>query len=167
MGRQGMRGRRELHHVALPGRSSRVLSGHRVRLVQVSAVDGPRSGGLAERSSSRRGPRPTTGHALTRPAPSRPPLALPGARNRAVVLLARMGPVAVPPLVVALEGARTATARSGAADALGRIGDSRAVSRLIHALEDPVMTVRPASMVALQRPEAMHSVPRIARLLGA
>ena len=89
-----------------------------------------------------------------------------GARNRAVVLLARMGPVAVPPLVVALEGARTATERSGAADALGRIGDSRAVSRLIHALEDPVMTVRRASMVALQRLEAMNAVPRIARLLG-
>src|SRR5437667_5711201 len=89
-----------------------------------------------------------------------------GARNRAVILLARMGPVAVPPLVVALEGARTATERSGAADALGRIGDSRAVSRLIHALEDPVMTVRRASMVALQRLEAMNAVPRIARLLG-
>jgi len=73
-----MRGRRELHHVALPGRSSRVLSGHRVRLDQVSAVDGPRSDGLAERSSSRRGPRPTTGYAQPRPAPSRPPLALPG-----------------------------------------------------------------------------------------
>ena len=89
-----------------------------------------------------------------------------GARNRAVVLLARMGPVAVPPLVVALEGARTATERWGAADALGRIGDSRAVSRLIHALEDPAMTVRRASMVALQRLEAMNAVPRIARLLG-
>src|SRR5213080_3697773 len=87
------------------------------------------------------------------------------ARNRAVILLARMGPVAVPPLVVALEGARTATERSGAADALGRIGDSRAVSRLIHALEDPAMTVRRASMVALQRLEAMNAVPRIARLL--
>src|SRR5213592_1572737 len=89
-----------------------------------------------------------------------------GARDRAVVLLARIGSVAVPPLVVALEGARTATERSGAADALGRIGDSRAVSRLIHALEDPVMTVRRASMVALQRLEAMNAVPRIARLLG-
>ena len=87
------------------------------------------------------------------------------ARNRAVILLARMGPVAVPPLVVALEGARTATERWGAADALGRIGDSRAVSRLIHALEDPAMTVRRAPMVALQRLEAMNAVPRIARLL--
>src|SRR5438552_9806898 len=44
-----------------------------------------------------------------------------GARDRAVVLLARMGPVAVPPLVVALEGARTATERSGAADAPGSV----------------------------------------------
>jgi len=82
-----------------------------------------------------------------------------------VILLARMGPFAVPPLVLALEGARTATERSGAADALGRIGDSRAVSRLIHALEDSAMIVRRASMVALQRLEAMNAVPRIARLL--
>jgi len=87
------------------------------------------------------------------------------ARNRAVVLIARLGPIAVPPLLVMLEGARTAAERWGAADALGRIGDSRAVARLLRALQDPAMTVRRASMVALLRLEAMNAVPRIARLL--
>ncbi len=87
------------------------------------------------------------------------------ARNRAVLLLARLGPIAVPPLLATLEGARTAAERWGAADALGRIGDSRAVARLLRALEDPAMTVRRASMVALLRLEAMNAVPRIARLL--
>src|SRR5438046_9214249 len=67
-----------------------------------------------------------------------------GARDRAVVLLARMGPVAVPPLVVALEGARTAPERSGAADALGRIGESRAVSRPIALVADARLTFRRA-----------------------
>src|SRR5437667_138437 len=48
------------------------------------------------------------------------------ARNRAVILMARMGPVAVPPLVVALEGARTATERWGpAGHPRAREGDSR------------------------------------------
>src|SRR5438445_1399225 len=87
------------------------------------------------------------------------------ARNRAVVLLARLGPIAVPPLCQTLESSRTATERSGAADALGRIGDSRAVSRLIRALADPAMTVRRAAMIALLRLEAMDAVPKIARLL--
>jgi len=87
------------------------------------------------------------------------------ARNRAVALIARLGPIAVPPLLVMLEGARTAVERGGAADALGRIGDSRAVARLLRALQDPAMTVRRASMIALLRLEAMNAVPRIVRLL--
>src|SRR5713101_474839 len=85
------------------------------------------------------------------------------ARNRVVALFARLGPIAVPPLLTMVEGARAATERAGAAESLGRIGDSRAVSRLIRALQDPAMTVRRASMVALQRLEAMNAVPRIAR----
>ena len=89
----------------------------------------------------------------------------PMARNRAVALLVRMGPLAVPPLLARLEGAETAAERWAAADALGRIGDSRAVARLLRALEDPAMTVRRASIVALLRLEAMNAVPRIARLL--
>src|SRR5436309_13913007 len=60
------------------------------------------------------------------------------ARNRAVILLARMGSVAGPPHGVALEGARTATERWGAADAPGRIGGSGAVSRLSQVLGDHV-----------------------------
>ena len=87
------------------------------------------------------------------------------ARNRAVVLLGRLGPIAVQALLTALDDARTAAERGGAGDALGRIGDSRAVSRLLRALEDPAMTVRRTSMVALLRLEAMNAVPRIARLL--
>src|SRR5438445_488846 len=35
------------------------------------------------------------------------------ARNRAVVLLARLGPIAVPPLLQTLESSRTATERAG------------------------------------------------------
>src|SRR3989449_6731530 len=89
----------------------------------------------------------------------------PMARNRAVALLVRMGPLAVPPLLARLEGAETAAERRAAADALGRIGDSRAVARLLRALEDPAMTVRRASIVALLRLEAMNAVPIIARML--
>src|SRR5256712_8018371 len=74
------------------------------------------------------------------------------ARNRALGLFARLGPIAVPPLLVALDTAKTATERLGAVDALGRIGDSRVVSRLGHPLEDPPMTVRPAPTVPLVAP---------------
>src|SRR3989442_2289919 len=87
------------------------------------------------------------------------------ARNRAVVLLARLGPIAVPPLLQTLESSRTATERSGAADALGRIGDSRAVSRLIRALVDPAMTARRAAIIALLRLEAIDALPKKSRLL--
>src|SRR5213594_1659592 len=73
------------------------------------------------------------------------------ARNRAVVLLARLGPMAVPALFARLDDAATAAERGGAADALGRIGDSRAVTRLIRALADPAMTVRRASVIAVLR----------------
>src|SRR6058998_1184662 len=52
------------------------------------------------------------------------------ARNRAVVLLGRLGPIAVQALLATLDDARTAAERGGAADALGRIGDSRAVTHL-------------------------------------
>src|SRR2546428_10613034 len=90
----------------------------------------------------------------------------PMARNRAVALLVRMGPLAVPPLLARLEGAETAAERWAAADALGRIGDSRAVARLLRALEDPAMTVRRASIVALLRLEAVDARPRIARRVG-
>src|SRR2546430_5419301 len=84
----------------------------------------------------------------------------PMARNRAVALLVRMGPLAVPPLLARLEAAETAAERRAAADALGRIGDSRAVARLLRALEDPAMTVRRGSIVALLRPAASNSLSR-------
>ncbi|HKZ98480.1 MAG TPA: HEAT repeat domain-containing protein [Thermoplasmata archaeon] len=83
------------------------------------------------------------------------------ARDKAVALLVRLGPVTVPALLKVLTGAKTATERRGAADALGRIGDSRAVPPLVRALEDPGMSVRRAAMVALLRLEAMDAVPRI------
>src|SRR2546427_1605658 len=66
------------------------------------------------------------------------------ARNRAVVLLARLGPIPVPPLLQTLETSRTAPDPSGPANALGRIGDSRAASRLIPPLPDPPLPVRRA-----------------------
>src|SRR2546425_7510489 len=90
----------------------------------------------------------------------------PMARHRAVALLVRMGPLAVPPLLARLEGAETAAERWAAADALGRIGDSRAVARLLRALEDPAMTVRRASVVALLRLGAVERRARIARPVG-
>src|SRR5207244_10918086 len=64
-----------------------------------------------------------------------------------------------------LEDSARAVEHGGAAGGLGRIGDSRAVTRLIRALADPAMTVRRASVMALLRLEAMNSVPRFARLL--
>src|SRR5256885_12554942 len=85
------------------------------------------------------------------------------ARNRAVVLLARLGPMAVPALFARLDDAATAAERGGAADALGRIGDSRAVTRLIRALADPAMNVRLASVIALLRLESMNAVRARAR----
>jgi HEAT repeat protein len=88
-----------------------------------------------------------------------------GARDRAVALLVRLGPVAVTPLLRVLAGGKTATERRGAADALGRIRDSRAVPALLKSLRDPGMSVRRAAMVALLRLEAMDAVPRIVRLL--
>src|SRR2546422_2171124 len=87
------------------------------------------------------------------------------ARNQVIVLLGRLGPIAFQALLTVLDDARTAAERGGAADALGRIGDSRAVTRLLQALEDPAMTVRRTSMVALLRLEAMNAVPRIARVV--
>src|SRR2546427_12032264 len=89
----------------------------------------------------------------------------PMARHRAVALLVRMGPLAVPPPLARLEGAETAAERWAAADALGRIGDSRAAARLLRALEDPAMTVRRASIVALLRLQATDAGARIARPL--
>src|SRR2546427_8868864 len=79
------------------------------------------------------------------------------ARNRALGLFARLGPIAVPPLLVALDTAKTATERSGAVDALGRIGDSRVVSRLLHPLGGPPVTVRGAPVRSLVAPWARGS----------
>src|SRR5207247_2137498 len=91
------------------------------------------------------------------------------ARNRAVVLLGRLGPIAFQALLPVLDDARTAAERGGAADALGRIGDSRAVTRLLRALEDSAMTVRRTSMVALLRLEKATRDPRksVARAAAA
>src|SRR2546428_6126085 len=86
------------------------------------------------------------------------------ARNRPVVLLARLGPMAVPALFARLDDAATAAERGGAADALGRIGDSRAVTRLLRALAEPALAVRPASVVALLRLGALHARLRVPRL---
>lgn len=88
------------------------------------------------------------------------------ARGKAVALLARMGPQIVPRLLETLKSAETAVERRAAAEALGLIGDSRSVSRLIRALKDPAMSVRRNAMVALLRLEAMNAVPHVIRLLG-
>src|SRR2546430_8941055 len=82
------------------------------------------------------------------------------ARNQVIVLLGRLGPIAFQALLTVLDDARTAAERGGAADALGRIGDSRAVTRLLQALEDPAMTVRRTSVVAVLRLEGVDAVAR-------
>lgn len=87
------------------------------------------------------------------------------ARQRAVKLLERVGPPAVPRLLRTLQGAETATERGGAAEALDLIPDSRSVPRLIRALKDPGMVVRRFAMVALLRLEAMDAIPHVVRLL--
>ena len=87
------------------------------------------------------------------------------ARGKAVALLVRLGPIAVPDLFRTLERATTAVERRGAVDALGGIGDSRAVPRIMRRLDDPAMSVRRSAMVALLRLEAMDAVPRIAQRL--
>src|SRR5947209_4560284 len=84
----------------------------------------------------------------------------PMARNRAVALLVRMGPLAVPSLLARLEGAETAAERRAAADALGRIGDSRAVARLLRATQDPRTPGRRAQIFAPLLPEAITPGPR-------
>src|SRR2546425_13035906 len=83
------------------------------------------------------------------------------ARNRAVVLLARLGPMAVPALFARLGDAATAAERGGAADALGRIGGSRGVTRLIRALADPAVTGGRAPGIALVRVGASEGVARV------
>lgn len=87
------------------------------------------------------------------------------ARQRAAVLIARLGPPALPRVVRTLKLAKTATERGGAAETLGRIGDSRAVGPLIRALSDPNMVVRRFAMAALLRLGAMNAVPAIVRRL--
>ncbi len=87
------------------------------------------------------------------------------AQKKAVALLVRLGPSAVPALINTLERGRTATERRGAAEALGQIGDSQAVPRLVRALTDSGMSVRQQAMVGLLRLEAMTAVPHIIRRL--
>src|SRR2546428_133539 len=72
------------------------------------------------------------------------------ARNRAVGLLGRLGPIAVQALLTALDDARTAAERGGAADALGRIGDQRAIAALEKATRDPRKSVARAAAAALR-----------------
>src|SRR5437879_11747178 len=67
------------------------------------------------------------------------------ARNRAVVLLARLGPMAVGARFARLDDAVTADERGGAAAALGWIGDSRAASRLLRSREERCLDVGPAA----------------------
>ena len=87
------------------------------------------------------------------------------AQKKAVALLVRLGPSAVPALINTLERGRTATERRGAAEVLGQIGDSQAVPRLVRALTDSGMSVRQQAMVGLLRLEAMTAVPHIIRRL--
>src|SRR2546422_960001 len=84
----------------------------------------------------------------------------PMARNRAVALLVRMGPLAVPPLLARLEGAETAAERwlsdqqwyvlQAYATALVQIGDRRAIAALEKATRDPRKSVARAAAAALR-----------------
>jgi len=87
------------------------------------------------------------------------------ARNQAVEALAALGPWPVPRLLRTLETATTAVERRSAADALGLMGNRRAIPRLLQRLEDPNMSVRRSATRALLRVRARSSIPPIIRLL--
>src|SRR2546430_6077358 len=106
-----MCGRREPDHVAFPRRSPRVLSGHRLRLDEVSAVDGPRTGGLAKDLAPGREPRPKERPSGSRPVASRPPLARPESAQSGRRPPRSLGPIAFQALLTVLDDARTAAER--------------------------------------------------------
>src|SRR5256885_1145911 len=96
------------------------------------------------------------------------------ARNRAVVLLGRLGPIAFQALLTVLDDARTAAERGGAADGLGRIGDSQiGLAKDLAPGREPRPKERPsgsrpvASRPPLARPESAQSGRRPPRSLGS
>jgi HEAT repeat protein len=70
-------------------------------------------------------------------------------RDLAVEELAKIGKPAVPSLIGALSGDEVYLGRAGAAVALGRIRDRRAVAPLVSALDDEYRFVREKASVAL------------------
>jgi HEAT repeat protein len=73
-------------------------------------------------------------------------------RRRAIRALEKAGPSAVEPLIAALQSEKS-RARAGAAEALGKIKDSRAVEPLTAALEDENADVRNSAARALAKIE--------------
>src|SRR2546426_686561 len=152
-----MCGRREPDHVAFPRRSSRVLSGHRLRLDEVSAVDGPRTGGLAKdlamtvrRTSLLALLRLEAMNAVPRIARLLEEDESGGVRVIAAGVLGKFeDPRAVPALVRALGDARWYV-RQASATALGQIGDRRAIAALEKATRDPRKSVARAAAAAFR-----------------
>lgn len=91
-----------------------------------------------------------------------------GVRETAIDALARIGPAAIPSLIVALEDPN-ADVRDRAAQSLARMGPpaKEAVPMLIAALEDPDWSVRRSAARALGQigPEAAPAVPALMRLM--
>jgi hypothetical protein len=91
-----------------------------------------------------------------------------GVRETAIDALARIGPAAIPSLIVALEDPN-ADVRDRAAQSLARMGPpaKEAVPMLIAALEDPDWSVRRSAARALGQigPEAAPAVPALMQLL--
>jgi HEAT repeat protein len=89
----------------------------------------------------------------------------PAVRGGAVDALVDIGVPAVGPLVDTLQDPHAALrGRSAAAEALGRIGDARAVEPLLPLLEDPATSVRRAAAEALGRLGDLRAVDA---LIGA
>src|SRR2546426_512809 len=118
-----MRDRWKPHHVAFPRRSSRVLSGHRFRLDEVSAVT-------------------RLIRALADPAMT--------VRRASVIALLRLEAMnAVLRIARVLEEDESGGVRVIAAGVLGKFEDPRAVPALVRALGDVQWYVRQASATAL------------------
>ena len=89
----------------------------------------------------------------------------PFVRENITAALVRVGDVALSPLIHLLGDASPAV-RHGAAHALSKIGDARAVDALIDTLQDRDVTVIAKAAFALGRIGDARAIPALVRLLG-
>jgi HEAT repeat protein len=92
-------------------------------------------------------------------------------RTNVFLGLGQSGPLAIPPLFQSLQEGNdllwnTSDVRSGAAEALGQIGDAQAVPSLLRALHDRDRDVRCSVVEALGRIGDVHAVPALLQALN-